>query len=137
MTNLGGAEYLMGWTPSKSVVIVLFLCSIAPLTTWSQQPPDNVAGTWTIYANNIDKAGSSLKTVQIVQNGGIISGHFRGPHEEGKIQGFVKVHHLEFSTDTRDVLTFRGQIRGDTMSGMYGLRGRHAEWHAQRKEILH
>lgn len=98
----------------------------------SEQPPDNVAGNWTIYANNIDKAGSSLKTVQINQNGSIVTGRFKGPHQSGTIQGWVNVHHIEFSTDTRDVLTFRGQIDGNRMSGLYGLHGQHAEWHAER-----
>jgi hypothetical protein len=97
-----------------------------------EQPPDNVSGNWTIYANNIDKGGSSLKTVQISQNGNIITGHFKGPNQSGKIQGWVNVHHIEFSTDTREVLTFRGQIHGNIMSGMYGIRGRHADWRAER-----
>jgi hypothetical protein len=98
----------------------------------SEQPPDNVSGNWTIYANNIEKAGSSLKTVQITQNGNIISGRFKGPHQSGKFQGWVNVHHIEFSTDTREVLTFRGEIQGNIMSGLYGINGRHAEWHAER-----
>jgi hypothetical protein len=114
------------------VVCFLFgLCGVS-LAQQSEQPPDNVAGTWTIYANNIDKAGSSLKSVQITQNGSILTGRFKGPHQSGKLQGWVNVHHVEFSTDTREVLTFRGQIQGNIMSGQYGIRGRHAEWHAER-----
>jgi hypothetical protein len=98
----------------------------------SDLPPDNVAGNWTIYANNIDKAGSSLKTVQISQNDNIITGRFKGPRQSGKIQGWINVHHIEFSTDTREVLTFRGQIEGNHMSGLYGINGRHADWRAER-----
>jgi hypothetical protein len=124
-----------GFRPMRFVLLVVCflvgLCGVS-LAQQSEQPPDNIAGTWTIYANNIDKAGSSLKTVQIIQNGNILTGHFKGPHQSGKLQGWVKVHHVEFSTDTRDVLTFRGQIQGDIMSGLYGIKGRHAEWHAQR-----
>lgn len=41
-------------------------------------------------------------------------------------------HHIELSTKTHDVLTFRGQINGNQMSGMYGLTGRHAEFSAVR-----
>jgi hypothetical protein len=62
----------------------------------------------------------------------IIAGYFKGPRQSGKIQGWVNVHHIEFSTDTREVLTFRGQIKGNTMSGLYGINGKHAEWHAER-----
>jgi hypothetical protein len=96
------------------------------------QPPDNVSGNWTIYAENIEEAGSSLKTVQISQEGSVITGRFKGPHQSGKIQGWVNVHHVEFSTDTRVVLTFRGEIQGNIMSGLYGINGRHAQWRAER-----
>jgi len=97
-----------------------------------ERPPDNVAGNWIIYANDVARAGSNLKTVQIIQNGNIITGHFKGPHQSGKIQGWVNVHHIEFSTDTRNVLTFRGRIEGNIMSGVFGVHGRHAEWRAER-----
>jgi hypothetical protein len=97
-----------------------------------EQPPDNVAGNWTIYAQDVARAGSNLKSVEIIQNGNIITGHFKGPHQSGKIQGWVNIHHIEFSTDTRNVLTFRGMIEGNIMRGEYGVHGRHAEWRAER-----
>jgi hypothetical protein len=116
-----------------ALVLLLPVVSHGALAQQPQeQPPDNIAGNWTIVANNIDKAGSSLKTVQIDQNGNIITGRFKGLHQSGKIQGWVKIHHVEFSTDTHEVLTFRGQINGNTMSGLYGINGRHAGWHAER-----
>ena len=98
-----------------------------------EQPPDNVTGNWIIYAQDVARAGSNLKSVEIVQNGNIITGHFKGPHQSGKIQGWVNIHHIEFSTDTRNVLTFRGRIEGNIMSGIYGVHGRHAEWRAERQ----
>lgn len=122
-------------TKSVSLLLALFLITATGLSSAqqpSEQPADNVSGGWTIYANNIDKAGSSLKYVQITQNGNVVTGHFKGPHQSGKIQGWVNVHHIEFSTDTREVLTLRGQIDGNTMSGLYGIQGRHAEWKADR-----
>jgi hypothetical protein len=116
------------------ILLTVSLLGVARHVSSAQEgpPPDNIAGNWTIYANNIDKPGSSLKTVQISQNGSILTGHFKGPNQSGKLQGWVNVHHVEFSTDTRTVLTFRGQIQGNTMSGMYGINGRHGEWHAER-----
>jgi hypothetical protein len=72
--------------------------------------------------------------VQIQQFGTQLSGHFKGPHQSGGIEGFVNVHHIEFSTHTRDVLTFRGQIQGNTMSGLYGTHGQHAPWNAVRSD---
>jgi hypothetical protein len=105
----------------------------------AQQPPaepgpDNASGNWTIYAQNINQPGGSTKSVQIKQFGTQLSGHFKGPHQSGGIEGFVNVHHIEFSTKTHDVLTFRGQIQGDTMSGLYGLHGQHAPWNAVRSD---
>jgi hypothetical protein len=96
--------------------------------------PDNASGNWTIYAQNIDQPGGSTKYVQIKQFGTQLSGHFKGPHQSGGIEGFVNVHHIEFSTKTRDVLTFRGQIQGNTMSGLYGVHGQHAPWNAVRSD---
>src|SRR5271163_3963138 len=101
-------------------------------TTLAQQPPDNVQGDWTIYSTNIGNGETEIKHVQIAQYGNRITGYFEGPNQSGPIQGVVNVHHIMFSTVTRNVLTFRGQIYGDNMSGLYGLHGRHAEWQAQR-----
>jgi hypothetical protein len=102
-----------------------------------QQPepgPDNASGNWTIYAQNIDQPGGSTKFVQIQQFGNQLSGRFKGPHQSGGIEGFVNVHHIEFSTHTHDVLTFRGKIDGNTMSGLYGIHGQHAPWNAVRSD---
>jgi hypothetical protein len=115
------------------VLLLCVLCSVSSAQQFrQQQPPVNVAGNWTIYANNIDKAGSSLKTVQITQVGSLLSGRFKGPHQSGKLQGWVNGNHVEMSTDTREVLTFRGQVQGNQMAGIYGIQGRHAEWRAER-----
>lgn len=94
----------------------------------------DVSGKWTIYADNVERPGSSLKTVQITQNGNVLSGRFKGPNQSGKLQGWVNGNHVEFSTDTREVLTFRGQIHDGIMSGMYGIHGRHAPWKAERTQ---
>ena len=130
---------------NRSHLIAIALCTAVAGTMFCQapeiahaqesvqeQPPDNVAGNWTIYANDVARAGSNLKAVQIIQNGNIITGHFKGPHQSGKIQGWVNLHHIVFSTDTRSVLTFRGRIEGNTISGVYAVHGRKAEWRAER-----
>jgi hypothetical protein len=96
-----------------------------------QQPPDDVAGNWTIYAKDPD-GGTSTKFVQIKQNGTQLTGHFKGPNQSGGIEGSINIHHIEFRTKTRDVLTFRGRVEGNKMSGNFGNRGRHGEWQAER-----
>jgi hypothetical protein len=99
----------------------------------AEQPPDNVEGKWTIYAKDPD-GGTSTKYVEIKQNGTVLSGHFKGPHQSGGIEGTINVHHIVFRTKTRDVLTFRGKVEGNKMSGNFGNRGRHGEWEAVRTE---
>jgi hypothetical protein len=107
--------------------------SAPPAPTPAPPPqPVNITGNWTIYAYNVNQPGSSLKQVQLQQDGNIISGYFRGPHQKGHLQGWINGNHVEFSTDTEDVLTFRGEITPDGMSGMYGVHGNHAPWKAQR-----
>jgi hypothetical protein len=95
--------------------------------------PINISGNWTIYAYNVNQPGSSLKTVQLQQDGNVISGYFHGPHQKGHLQGWINGNHVEFATDTEDVLTFRGEVTPDgMMSGLYGVHGNHAPWKAQR-----
>src|SRR5271170_4727937 len=101
-------------------------------TTLAQQPPDNVEGDWTIYSTNAGNGETEVKHVQIAQYGNRITGYFEGPIQSGPIQGEVNGHHIRFSTVTRNVLNFHGQIYGNNMSGEYGIHGRHAEWQAVR-----
>jgi hypothetical protein len=106
--------------------------NVAPSPAAPSTPPPNLSGNWTIYAYNTNQPGSSLKQIQLFQNGNIISGTFHGPHQHGKLQGWVSGNHVEFSTDTNDVLTFRGNITATGMSGMYGIHGQTAPWTAER-----
>jgi hypothetical protein len=96
--------------------------------------PVNASGAWTIYANDINDPGGSTKMVKIQQFGTQLSGKFNGPNQSGNITGFINGNHFEFSTKTRDVLTFRGQISGNTMSGNYGLHGQHAAFNGVRSD---
>ena len=114
-------------------LVALVLASLTfSRTTLAQQPPDNVQGNWTIYSTNIEDGQTVIKHVQIAQYGNRITGYFEGPIQSGPIQGEVNVHHIRFSTVTRNVLNFHGQIYGDNMSGEYGLHGKHAQWQAVR-----
>jgi len=113
-------------------LVALIIVGIGAAKAQDGQPPAQIAGDWTIYAENVNQPGSSLKTVQLSQNGNIITGYFHGPHQHGKLQGWVNGNHVVFSTDTRDVLTFRGWVTGQGMSGLYGVHGQHAPWNAER-----
>jgi hypothetical protein len=108
------------------------LANSAPASPSAPPVPTNISGSWTIYAYNTSQPGSSLKEVQLNQNGNIISGTFHGPNQHGKLQGWINGNHIEFSTDTREVLTFRGEVSATGMSGMYGVHGQTAPWKAER-----
>jgi hypothetical protein len=99
---------------------------------FADQPPDNVQGNWTIYSTSIKNGETVVKHVQIAQYGNSLTGYFEGPDQSGPIQGEVNGHNIRFNTVTRTVLHFRGQVFGDTMSGEYGIRGKHAQWQATR-----
>jgi hypothetical protein len=123
---------MKGKTATLSLAFLAFLSLTLCETTFAQQPPDNVQGDWTIYSTNIENGETVIKHVQIAQYGNRITGYFEGPIQSGPIQGRINVHHIVFSTVTRNVLTFRGQIYGDNMSGLYGLHSKHAPWQAVR-----
>jgi hypothetical protein len=121
---------------SPLLVIIFVVLSSASLAQEppAEQPPDNVAGSWKIYAKNVNNGGSSTKYVEIKQNGNQLTGHFKGPHQSGGIEGTINVHHIVFHTKTREVLTFRGRVEGNKMSGEYGIHGEHGEWQAERAD---
>jgi len=120
----------MNATTSLAVIAVLSL--VICHSARAENPPDNVQGDWTIYATSIKDGETVVKHVQIAQYGNHITGYFEGPNQSGPIQGRVNAHHIVFSTVTRTVMTFRGQIYGDNMSGLWGLHGKHAPWQAVR-----
>src|SRR5580700_3003130 len=131
-------SFMKNYLPkSLSLSLVLLLIVVSGVSRAQQPPveqaPDNVAGKWTIYANDPD-GGTSSKFVEIKQNGTQLSGHFKGPHQSGGIEGTINEHHIVFRTKTRDVLTFRGKVEGNKMSGHFGNRGRHGEWQAVRSD---
>jgi hypothetical protein len=72
------------------------------------------------------------KSIDLQQNGNIITGHFKGPRQSGSLEGSINAHHILFRTKTRTPLTFRGQVQGDTIQGTFNVRGHQGEWHAWR-----
>ena len=123
---------MQGTKATGKLVGVVFLALTLGAPALAQQSPVNISGDWTIYATNLDNSEAVVKHVQISQSGNQLSGYFEGPNQAGPIRGEVNGQHVTFSTVTRTVITFRGQFYGDSMSGDYGIRGRHAQWQAVR-----
>ena len=115
-----------------SLAFALLSLVLCRTTVAQQQQPDNVEGNWTIYSTSIKTGETVVKHVQIAQYGNQLSGYFEGPDQAGPITGEVNGHHIRFSTVTRTVLNFHGQIFGDSMSGEYGIHGKQAPWQAVR-----
>jgi hypothetical protein len=93
----------------------------------------DVSGTWMIYTRG-DDGKTGTHTVQIVQNGNTLTGHFKGPNQSGGIEGTMNVRHIVFRTKTRNVLTFRGMVDGNTMEGNFGIHGQHGTWQGRRAD---
>jgi hypothetical protein len=119
-------------------LLFLLLLALSHISFAQQLPPDersaaNVAGTWMIYTHG-DNGKTGTHTVQIVQNGNTLTGHFKGPNQSGGIEGTMNFRHIVFRTKTRNVLTFRGMVEGNTMEGNFGIRGQHGTWQGRRAD---
>jgi hypothetical protein len=119
-------------------LLFLLLLALSHISFAQQLPPDersaaNVAGTWMIYTHG-DNGKTGTHTVQIVQNGNTLTGHFKGPNQSGGIEGTMNFRHIVFRTKTRNVLTFRGMVDGNTMEGNFGIRGQHGTWQGRRAD---
>jgi hypothetical protein len=99
----------------------------------TEQAPVNVAGNWTIYSKS-DDGRTATQFIQLQQNGTVLAGHFKGPHQSGGLEGTIDARHIVFRTKTREVLTFRGMVNGDSIQGNFGIRGVHGTWQATRTQ---
>ena len=91
---------------------------------WAQQPPPppnqppaNVAGKWTVYAND-PNGTTSTKYFDLKQEGEKLTGKFKGPYASGGIEGTIEERHIVIRTKTRHVLTFRGRVEGEKVDGV-------------------
>ena len=105
-----------------------------------QEPPADVAGKWIIYAKGpTGKTGT--KSIDLKQDGAVLTGHFKGPNQSGGLEGTIDKQHIVFHTKTRQVLTFRGRVEGNrvdgriegsTIHGTFHDRAGTGEWQATR-----
>jgi hypothetical protein len=98
-----------------------------------ERPAADVSGDWTIYSKS-DDGKTATQSITLKQDGAAITGHFKGPHQSGSLKGTINVRHIVFRTNTREVLTFRGMVDGNTMEGNFGIRGHHGTWQARRPD---
>ncbi len=126
----------------------LFLLSFAFLllgafsSAPAQEQPANIAGTWTIHSKGPDGV-ERTQSMQIVQQGGLITGRYEGPGQQGELEGSINEQHIVFRTKTREPLTFRGRVdgphidhtvQGRTISGTYRDSHGLGQWHAVKSD---
>jgi len=97
------------------------------------KPPANVVGKWTIYSKGAD-GKTATKYIELEQNGNQITGHFKGPYQSGGLAGTINEQHIVFRTKTREPLTFRGRVEGNSITGTFHDRQGTGEWQATRTE---
>ena len=106
------------------LAFAFLLIGSGAIATAQSAPPEpplvNVQGNWAIYSKDWD-GRTATKSVQIKQNGNQLTGHFKGPNQSGGIEGTVNGRHIVFRTKTRNVLTFRGMVDGNTIQGTWGI----------------
>lgn len=133
MRNFGGKLLLVCFG-----LLFLTLGSIAT----AQEPPANVAGNWTIHSRGPD-GRERTQSMQIMQEGSVITGHYEGPGQHGELEGTINRQHILFRTKTHTVLTFRGRVdgphtdgvvQGRTISGTYRDEHGAGHWNAVRSE---
>jgi hypothetical protein len=103
---------------------IIFVCFglMVGSAAFAQQPPQqqlpaNVAGKWTLYCKD-PNGSTSVKYLDLQQNGSVITGHFKGPDQSGGVEGTITNQHLVVRTKTRWVLTFRGRVGGPRVQGV-------------------
>src|SRR6516165_3778478 len=87
----------------------LSLLPLLACITSAADTPANVAGTWNIKLSG--EAGSANQTIELKQDGGKITGTFKGPRQSGPLEGTVD---------------------GNTMKGTMSGRGKTGNWTAER-----
>jgi hypothetical protein len=90
----------------------------------------NLAGTWTVNVSG--DAGSAEQTIVLKQDGGKITGTFKGPRQSGPLEGTVDGNNISFHVATRVPLDYKGAVDGDSMKGSMSGHGKTGSWTATR-----
>jgi hypothetical protein len=133
-------DTIMNRASKMSVLFFSILLLAAGGTALAQEPPANVAGNWIIHSKGPD-GRDRTQSMQIMQEGGVITGYYEGPGQKGELKGTINQQHILFTTKTGTVLTFRGRVdgphvrgavQGKTISGTYRDEHGLGQWSAVR-----
>src|ERR1700745_43085 len=118
-------------TASKVLAVFTLLAlfvSVAP----AQDKPANVAGSWTIDVTA--GAGNAKQSMTLTQDGGKITGTFKGPRQSGTIAGTVDGNNIKFHVTAGIPLDYTGTVDGDSMTGTMSGRGKTGDSKATRQK---
>jgi hypothetical protein len=109
------------------------LLALATVVTARPNPapdPAKVAGSWTISVS--EGAQAAEQTIDLKQDGGKITGTFKGPRQQGTLEGTVDGNNIKFHVNTRVPFDYTGTVDGDSMKGTFTARGKTGDWTAKR-----
>jgi hypothetical protein len=109
----------------------VFLLAVAG-TALAADAPANVAGNWNVAVSGA--SGKTTQTIVLTQDGGKITGTFKGPRQSGTIDGTVDGKNIKFHVTARIPLDYTGTVDGDSMKGTMSGRGQQGDWTATRSK---
>jgi hypothetical protein len=112
------------------ILAQLILLAVVATIAAAQDKPANVAGSWTIDVSG--GSGNAKQTMTLTQDGGKITGTFKGPRQSGTISGTVDGNNIKFHVAAGIPLDYTGTVDGDSMSGTMSGRGKTGDWKATR-----
>lgn len=90
----------------------------------------NVAGTWTVNARNGRR--SVTQTMVLQQDGGKVTGTFKGPRQSGTVDGMVSGSVVKLHVTAKRPIDYAGTIDGDNMKGTLTSDGKTGDFTATR-----
>lgn len=112
-----------------SWAVLILWCGLC----FSADAPANVAGTWNVSAKT-GRRGVN-QTLVLEQNGGKITGTFKGPRQSGTIDGTVAGNTINFHVTAGIPLDYTGTVDGDSMKGTLSGNGQAGDWTARRAHL--
>jgi hypothetical protein len=113
----------------RALAIFMLLAVVVSVSA-AQDKPANVAGSWTINVSG--ETGNAKQSMTLTQEGGKITGTFKGPRQSGTIAGTVDGNNIKFHVTAGIPLDYTGTVDGDSMSGTMSGRGKTGDWKATR-----
>ena len=117
---------------SVSLLLGVFCALLLMGGRAAAQTPADVSGTWMIEVTG--EPGSAEQTIVLKQDGGKITGTFKGPRQSGNLEGTVDGNNIKFHVKTRVPLDYAGTVDGDSMKGTMTGRGRTGDFTGTRSK---